>query len=311
MPRRERLDALILGGGMAGLSAALTLRGFGLDVLVIEEGRQPGGQLHDVHAHILDYPLAYGLEGAAFASKLLDDARAAGLSILVGSPITAISARGRWAAREGERLHARVLLLALGLRRRALGVPGELELLGRGVSHSANRDRGLYAGRPVAVVGGGTAAVEDALLCAEVGSEVTLLHRSRRFRARTDFLARARRHPSIRIVLGAEVVSILGKERVEEVRFAVNGSRATRSLPVAGVFVRIGWDPRTELLLGQVALDRAGYIKAKAGGATSVPGVYAAGDVCSPRCPSLANAAGQGAAAGWEIVRFLGRLTPH
>jgi thioredoxin reductase (NADPH) len=308
MPRRERLDALILGGGMAGLSAALTLRGFGLNVVVIEEGRQPGGQLHDVHARILDYPLAYGMEGASFAAKLLDDARAAGLPILVGCPITAVSARGRWAEREDERVHARALLIALGLRRRGLGVPGEGELLGSGVSHSANRDRGLYAGRPVAVVGGGTAAVEDALLCADVGSEVTLLHRSRRFRARADFLARARKHPNIRIVAGAEVVAILGEERVEEVRFTVAGSRATRHLPVAAVFVRVGWDPRTEILRGQVALDRAGYIKTKVGGATSVPGVYAAGDICSPRCPSLANAAGQGAAAGWEIVRFLGRL---
>ena len=308
MPRRERLDALILGGGMAGLSAALTLRGFGLDVTVIEEGRQPGGQLHDVHARILDYPLAYGLEGATFAARLLDDARAAGLPILVGSPITAISARGHWAERDDERLHARALLIALGLRRRALGVPGEIDLLGRGVSHSANRDRGLFAGRPVAVVGGGTAAVEDALLCAEVGSPVTLLHRSRRFRARTDFLARARKHPNIRIILGAEVLAILGEERVEEVRYAVAGSRAAKGLPVAGVFVRVGWDPRTELLRGQVALDRAGYIKTRAGGVTSAPGVYAAGDICSPRCPSLANAAGQGAAAGWEMARFLGRL---
>lgn len=308
MPRPQRLDALILGGGMAGLSAALTLRGFGLDVTVIEEGRQPGGQLHEVHARILDYPLAYGLEGAAFAGRLLEDARAAGLSVLVGAPITAISARGRWAAREGERIHARALLLAMGLRRRALEVPGERELLGRGISHSANRDRDLYAGRPVAVVGGGTAAVEDALLCADVGSEVTLIHRSGRFRARSDFLARARQHPLIRIVPNAEVLRVLGEERLEEVVYQAKGARSPRHLAVAGLFVRVGWDPRTDLLRGQVALDREGYVKAGVGGGTSVPGVYAAGDVCSPRCPSLANAAGQGAAAGWEIVRYVGRL---
>jgi len=112
----------------------------------------------------------------------------------------------------------------------------------------------------------------------------------------------------IRIVPNAEVLRILGEERVEELVYQVKGSRAAKHLPVAGVFVRIGWDPRTELLRGQVALDREGYIKAKTGGATSAPGVYAAGDICSPRCPSLANAAGQGAAAGWEIVRLLGRL---
>src|SRR6185503_9635612 len=102
-----------------------------------------------------------------------------------------------------------------GLRRRALGIPGERELVGHGVSHSANRDRTVFAGRPVVVVGGGTAAVEDALLCAEVGSEVTLLHRSARFRARSDFLERARAEARIRIVPNAEAKRIVGEEHVE------------------------------------------------------------------------------------------------
>jgi thioredoxin reductase (NADPH) len=309
MPRRERLDALIVGGGMAGLSAALTLRGFGLDALVMEEAPQPGGQLREIHASILDYPLAYGCDGPRFAARVQDDARMAKLSILVGSPVTAISARGRSVTRDGERYAARALLIATGLRRRALGVPGEREFMDRGVSHSANRDRTIYAGRPVVVVGGGTAAVEDALLCADVGSPVTLIHRSTRFRARSDFLARARKHPAIRIVTNAQVRRILGRERVERVEYRVKGSAARRVMETDAVFVRIGWEPRTELLRGEVALDRAGYVRVKPGGATTVPGVHAAGDVCSPRCPTIANAAGQGAAAAWEIARTLGRLT--
>lgn len=347
MSRPERIDALILGGGLAGLSAAVALRGFGLDVAIVEESLRPGGQIHEIHASIRDYPMAYGLDGARFAAQLLAEARAAGLSILVGSPVTAVSARGRWveradappvdappvdagpkraaanagpkraatdagpkrgAAARPERLRARTLLIATGLRRRALDVPGESELLGHGVSHSANRDHTLFTGRPVVVVGGGTAAVEDALLCAEVGSEVTLVHRSARFRARTDFLARAREHPRIRIVTNAEVRRIGGVGRVEEVELRSRGSGRIRRIPAAGVFVRIGWDPRTELLRGQIALDRAGYVRVKSGCATSVPGVWAAGDVCSPRCPTLANAAGQGAVAAWEIVRALRRL---
>lgn len=321
MPRPERLDALILGGGMAGLSAALSMRGFGLDVAIVEEAVRPGGQIHEVHAVIRDYPMAYGLDGARFAAQLLGEARAAGLSILVGAPVTRVSARGRWVERPGhdgrrERVHARALVIATGLRRRSLGVPGERELLGRGVSHSANRDRTLFAGRPVVVIGGGTAAVEDALLCADLGSEVTLLHRSARFRARADFLDRARAHPRIRIVTSAELLRIEGTDHVEAVEYRPRGgdraaaaSRGRRErIPVAGVFVRIGWDPRTELFRRQVALDRAGYVKVRAGGATSVPGVWAAGDVCSPRCPTLANAAGQGAVVAWEIVRALERM---
>ena len=308
MPRRKRVDALIVGGGVAGVSAALTLVGFGLETMVLEEALLPGGQLREIHAAILDYPLAYGCDGARFAARVLDDARKAGLSILVGSPISAFSARGRWVTRDGERYPARAILIATGLRRHSLGVPGERELLGRGVSNSANRDRTIHAGRPVVVVGGGTAAVEDALLCADVGSAVTLIHHSARFRARSDFLARARKHPAIKIVANSQVTRILGEERVKEIHYRAKGSGIARRVETDAVFVRIGWEPRTELLRGQLGLDRAGYVRTRPGGATTVPAVYAAGDDCSPRCPTIANAAGQGAAAAWEIARLLGRI---
>lgn len=304
----ERLDALILGGGMAGLTAALTLQGFGLRTLVVEEAPNPGGQLHEIHAPITDHPFAYGGDGARFASAVLETARRAELSILVGSPVTRISAKTRSVKREDEYLRARALLIATGLRRRHLGVPGERELLGRGVSYSANRDRAAYAGKPVVVIGGGTGAVEDALLCAEVGCQVTLLHRSARFRARTDFLARARKDPRIRIVTNAEILRIAGEATVDSVEYRTKGSRSARVVEGSGVFVRIGWEPRTELLRGQLRLDRAGYIRVRPGGLTSIEGVFAAGDVCSPRCPAVANAAGQGAAAAWEMTRYLGRL---
>jgi len=308
MPKRKRLDALILGGGMAGISAALWLRDFGLEALILEQAEQPGGQLHEIHAPIPNYVLGYGWDGSRFTAVALNDARSAELSILVGQSISRISARRRWAERGGERFEASALLIATGLERRTLDVPGERELLGRGVSHSANRDRERFAGHPVVVVGGGTAAVEDALLCAEAGSTVTLLHRSGRFRARRDFLERARMHKAIRIVANAKVRRIVGRDRVESVEYHLRGSTTKRIVPAGAVFVRIGWEPQTGLLRGQLRLDRAGYVRVGPGGATGLPGVYAAGDVCSPRWPSIANAAGQGAAAAWEIARYLGRL---
>jgi thioredoxin reductase (NADPH) len=308
MPRQERLDALILGAGVAGISAALWLRDFGIDPLIFEEALQPGGQLQEIHAPIPNYLLAVGQDGPRFAVGIQSDARAAGLQMLMGSPVTAVSARGRRVTREDEVYRARMLLIATGLRRRHLGVPGERELLGKGVSHSANRDRTLFAGRPVVVIGGGTAAVEDSLLCAEVGSPVTLVHRSTRFKARADFLERARRERGIRILTGARVKKILGGDRVEGVELRIHGAARARTMDVEGVFIRIGWEPRSELLRGQVDLDRAGFVVAGRGGETSVRGVYAAGDVCSPRWPSIANAAGQGANAAWEMARFLGRI---
>jgi thioredoxin reductase (NADPH) len=308
MPVTGRLDALILGGGIAGLTAALWLREFGLSALILEEAPVPGGQLHEIFAPIQDYPLSLGLEGPRFAMAVLEEARRAELSILVGAPVTRVSARAHTAAVGRERFRARTLLLATGLRRRALGIPGERELLGRGVSHSANRDRTMFAGRPVVVVGGGTAAVEDALLCAEVGSEVTLLHRSARFRARRDFMERARREKRIRIVTNARTLKILGSDHVEGIAYRLKGSAKTRIQRAGAVFVRIGWEPRTDLVRGQIGLDREGYVRVKPGGHTNIPGVFAAGDVCSPRWPSIANAAGQGAVAAWEISRRLGRI---
>ena len=308
MPRTERVDALILGGGMAGITAALTLQGFGLETLLVEEARSPGGQLHEIHAPITDHPFAFGSDGARYASLVLESARRAELSILVGAPVLRVSVGAKSVKRQDGTLRGRTLLVATGLRRRSLGIPGERELLGRGVSYSANRDRTVYAGKPVVVIGGGTGAVEDALLCAEVGCQVTLLHRSARFRARTDFLARARKDPAIKIILNAAVRRIAGKDGVEAVEYRMKGSRLTRTLQAYGVFVRIGWEPRTELLRGQLRTDRAGYLRVGPGGATAIAGVYAAGDVCSPRCPTIANAAGQGAAAAWEMARALGRF---
>jgi len=308
MGRPERVDALIVGAGVAGIAAGIWLRDLGVEPLILEEALQPGGQLHEIHAPIINYLLARGWDGARLASGVLGDARAAGLRIEVGSPVESISVGARSVVRDGRRFVGSTLVVATGLRRRTLGVPGERELMGHGVSVSANLDRTAYAGRPVVVVGGGTAAVEDAILCAETGSPVTLLHRSARFRARSDFLERARKDRGIRIVTGARVTRILGEGAVSGVEYRVRGAAKPRVLRADAVFVRIGWEPRSELVRGQLRMDRAGYITAGVGGVTNAARVYAVGDVCSPRCPSIANAEGQGAAAAWEIARLLKRL---
>ncbi len=308
MHRRQRVEALIIGAGVAGLSAALWLRDFGVEYAVLEEAIQPGGQLHDLHAPVLNHLMGFGWQGERIMRRILDDARAAELRVLVGGPVTRIGLRSKIVALGKETYQAKAILVATGIRRRKLGVPGEVELAGHGVSVSANEDRTTYAGRPVVVVGGGTAAVEDATLCAEVGCQVTLIHHSGRFRARRDFLAKALKHPAIQIVRNARITRIVGKDRVEGVEYRIGSTTKVRTQKADAVFVRVGWEPRTELLRGQLRLDRAGYIRAGAAGTTSVPGIYAAGDVCTPDWPSIANAAGQGATAAWEITKRLGKV---
>jgi thioredoxin reductase (NADPH) len=308
MGRPERVDALIVGAGVAGIAAGIWLRDLGVEAVIFEEALQPGGQLHEIHAPTINYLLARGWDGPRLAAGVVADARAWELRIEVGAPVESINVRQRSAIRGGQRFVGSTLVVATGLRRRSLGVPGERELAGHGVSVSANRDRTAYAGRPVVVVGGGTAGVEDALLCAETGSPVTLLHHSSRFRARSDFLERARKTRGLKIVTSARVTRILGDAEVSGVEYRVRGAAKPRVLPADAVFVRIGWEPRSELLRGQLRMDRAGYVVAGVGGVTNVPRVYAIGDVCSPRSPSMANAEGQGSAAAWEIARLLKRV---
>src|SRR5947199_9458808 len=156
----DTTDALILGGGMTGLTAALWLRGFGLTHLILEEFQLPGGQLHEIHAPIDDYPLALGRDGPRFASLVLEEARRAELSILVGSPVVRVSARTKTVRSGKERFRGRTLLLATGLRRRWLEMPGEREVMGGGVVGYATLDRGRYAGRHGRVIGGGRGEVE-------------------------------------------------------------------------------------------------------------------------------------------------------
>jgi thioredoxin reductase (NADPH) len=308
MGRPERVEALIVGAGVAGIAAGIWLKDLGVEALLLEEALQPGGQLHEIHAPTINYLLARGWDGPRLAAGVVADARAWQLRIEVGAPVESISVRSRSVVRGGQRFVGGTLIVATGLRRRRLGVPGERELAGHGVSVSANLDRTAYAGRPVVVVGGGTAGVEDALLCAETGSPVTLLHHSARFRARGDFLERARKTRGIKMVTGARVTRILGNGAVSGVEYRVRGAAKPRVLRADAVFVRIGWEPRSELLRRQLRMDRAGYVVAGIGGVTNVPRVYAVGDVCSPRCPSIANAEGQGSAAAWEIARLLKRI---
>lgn len=308
MGRPERVEALIVGAGVAGIAAGIWLKDLGVEALILEEALQPGGQLHQIHAPTINYLLARGWDGPRLAAGVVADARAWELRIEVGTPVESISVKSRSVVRGGQRFVGSTLVVATGLRRRSLGVPGEQELADHGVSVSANLDRTAYAGRPVVVIGGGTAGVEDALLCAETGSPVTLLHHNTRFRARSDFLERARKDRSIRIVPNARVTRILGDAAVSGVEYRVRGAAKPRVLRADAVFVRIGWEPRSELLRGQLRMDRTGYIAAGVGGVTNVPRVYAIGDVCSPRSLSMANAQGQGSAVAWEIARGLKRI---
>lgn len=297
-------DLVVVGAGPAGISAGLWARSLELDVVVLDAAPVPGGQLHLVHFHPLAVPGFERGDGpalaAAYARQLetlgvpwRGDCAAAGLR-----PAPELGAPAEVELAGGECDEARAVLVATGVRRRRLGVPGEREFEGRGVSFSATRDLGRLAGRAVVVVGGGDAAFENALLLAGAGCDVELLVRGEP-RARSEFRERVRTHARVRLHEGTRVTAVHGSESVTGV--AVEGPDGAGELAADGVVVKIGVLPNSEWCREAIVVDADGYVRVDGGLATSAPGVWAAGDVTRAVPPSIPVAIGQGAQAATAI----------
>ena len=303
-----RLDLLIVGAGPAGVSAGLWARELGLSATVVESALIPGGQLQHVHFSPRDVAGVRAVDGPAIASlyalqladagvPLVGDRMAASLEL----PIAA-GERPSVLFTTGERLEARAVLIATGARRRRLDVPGERELEGHGVSYSATRDRGQFAGRPVVVVGGGDAAYENALILADAGCDVTLLVR-RLPRARPQFISRVAHSARIQVRTGVTLLEILGERQVRGLR--ISDSAGDRELACTGVVIKAGVIPNSEWCRTMLAHDEAGYLRVDGRHATSAPHIWAAGDVTRPLLPSIPVAMSHGAEAVASIRETL------
>lgn len=297
-------DLLVVGAGAAGVSAALWARSLQLGVRLIESGRHPGGQLHDIHFEPDNVALAAAGAGAALAARLAQQLARAGIAPACDTVAIGVEGDGRPCVRtsDGGRLEAEALLVATGARKRRLGVPGERELEGRGVSTSATRDRAQLAGRRVAVAGGGDAAYENALLLALAACDVVLVVRDAP-RARAEFQRAVEAERRIVVRHDTSVVAVLGTEWLEAVRVESGGQR--EDLAVDALVVKVGMVPNTEWCAGALDLDAAGYVKVDAMQRASRARVWAAGDVTGPQRPSLALAIGQAAEAVDAIRREL------
>lgn len=292
-PLGEPVDVAIVGAGMAGVAAALWCKRMALSCAWLETGADLGGQLARINGPIPDYPGLVAPDGRAFREALRAQVAAEGLAPRTGAAVVAADLAGRRLDLvDGTAFAYRGLVIATGARPRRLGVPGEEALRGRGVSDSATRDLARLAGKHVAVVGGGDAALENALILARAGCRVELLHRGAAFRGRPDFVAAVGASDRIAVHLGARVGSVLGEERVTGLLLAEGPA-----LAVDAVVVKIGVTADLGPFHGQVALDAAGYVAVDVDQATSAAWAYAAGDVCNPRHSSLAAAAGQGMVA--------------
>lgn len=295
-------DVIIIGAGPAGLSAAFWCDELALDTLVLEQAEEIGGQLHRVYNPINNYLGLQTSNGKELLETFSRGVSDAGFDLWTGTEIESIDLRAkRISLRSGEQLQGISIVLATGVRPRMLNIPGEKELQGKGMIESAARDRDLFAGKDVCVVGGGDAAAENALLLAEVCATVTLVHRGRKLRARREFVERLQPNHAVTVFTESVLTRIIGEDHVEAVEILRKDGLKPFQLAVRGVLIRIGVEPNTDLFREQLQLDQQGYIKINSEQETSVPMVFAIGDVSNPIAPTISGATGAGATAAKVI----------
>lgn len=299
-------DVIIIGAGPAGLAAAYWCDELGLDALVLEQNEAVGGQLGLIYNPIENYPGVRVANGQELLERFSAGIDQADFDLWTNIEIESIDLKAkRLALASGEELQAISVVIATGVRRRKLGIPGEAEFVGRGIIESGARDREQYAGKDVCVVGGGDAAAENALLLAEVCPTVTLVHRGRHLRARREFTEQLDGNHCLTVFTESVVQRILGNDQVEAVEILRQGAIKPFQMAVGGVLIRIGVVPNTEMFREQLQVDERGYIIVNGQHETSAQNVFAIGDVSNPLAPTISGAAGGGATAAKVIAARL------
>jgi len=273
---------------------------------VLEQTERTGGQLHSIYGPVENYPGLPASNGSEFLERFAERVSAAEFDLWTGAEIQSVDLKAkRIVLKSGEELQSISIIVATGVRRRQLGIPGEKEFAGRGIIESGSRDREACAGKDVCVVGGGDAAAENALLLAEFCPTVTLVSRRKPLRARPTFVTQLQSAHCITVFPEAVVTRILGNDSVEAVEILRKGALKPFQMAVQGVVIRIGVEPNTEPFQGQLQLDSEGYAVVSSQHETNVANVFAIGDVSNPLAPTIIGAAGTGATAAKVIASRL------
>ena len=305
---REHIEIAIIGGGPAGLAAALYAARGRAKTVVFERGI-PGGQIVTTD-WVENYPgFPEGINGAELGDLMTKQAEKHGAIIRSFAPVekVVISDDGHFIlASEDEEFEADCVILATGAVPRKLGIAGEAEFTGRGVSWCATCDGALYKEKVVCVIGGGDAAVEEAMFLTKFASKVHLIHRRDEFRATKCIQERCKANPKIEEHLSRVPVEIVGEDgKVAAIRLESTKGEPEELLPVQGVFIFVGVHPVNELAIELVKMTDNGYITIDHDGRTSELGLFAAGDVTDSELKQVITAAAKGASAAFEALRYI------
>jgi len=298
-------DVIILGGGPAGLTAAIYASRARMSTLLVEK-MYPGGQLM-MCENIENYPGYTGGPGMDLSNSMREQAEKFGMETRLAE-VERVELDGPekvlYCADGGE-LRAKAVILSLGAKPRRLGVPGEAEFVGRGVSYCAVCDGAFFQDKKIAVIGGGDTAVEDAVFLTKYGSSVNIVHRRDQFRAQRILQERALANPKITVNWDSVLKEIGGGDAVDHIVLENVKTKELTTLSVDGVFVLIGLDPNTKIIEGQITLDELGYIVTDENMQTNIPGVFAAGDVRHKLLRQIVTACADGAIAATAAEKHI------
>lgn len=301
-------DVTIIGAGPAGLSAGIYAARAKLSTVIVEK-MYPGGQAA-ITDRIENYPgFNEGIAGAELTDRMKSQAEKFGAEFLNGDVENIRKQDEKFIIQlKGETLEAKTVILATGAEPRKLGVKGEKEYTGRGVSYCATCDGAFYTGKPIMMVGGGDTAIEEALYLTRFASSVQVVHRRDQLRATKILQERAFKNEKIKFIWNSAVEEIKGKDTVEEVivRNVKTGDRTP--VHVKGIFVAVGYVPNTSFVKDLVKLNEQGYIITDENMGTGVPGLFAAGDIRQKSLRQVVTAVADGAIAAVEAGKYLESL---
>ncbi|WP_374187559.1 NAD(P)/FAD-dependent oxidoreductase [Priestia aryabhattai] len=305
----QHVDVLIIGGGPAGISAAVWCKRLGVDCLLLEEQAQLGGQLFTIYNEIIDYPGIQAENGIEMQRKMVQHFIDMGCLYEVNTKVISIDERSKTVKVKQQETEKEIsytyLILATGSSQRKLGVPGEQQMIDRGEVYSASADGERLKGKRVALIGGGDRAFEGAHLLASQAKQVYLIHRSTHFKAREQYVEKVLSDPGVKVMTDTEVTAIHGKHHVTSIDLKSKNSEC-KNLSVDAVLIRLGIAPNVELIKEKVTTTQSGLIVINEVHQSSDPAIYAIGDACTtPLFSSISSSAGQGAIVAKYVSSLL------